>query len=140
MGTAITAHFDVEEFACHDGTPFPEEWIDERLKELCAVLEALRARLGGRPIRIISGYRSPAHNAAVGGAKASQHMQGRAADFEVEGLAPSDAHAALLELLHAGAVEFGGIGLYPAWVHVDVRPTSGHLAQWTGAKVGDEVA
>ena len=37
--------------------------------------------LWGKPIGVNSGYRSPALNAAVGGAAASQHMKGEAADI-----------------------------------------------------------
>jgi uncharacterized protein YcbK (DUF882 family) len=44
-------------------------------------LERLRAMLGGHPLTIISGYRCPKHNAAVGGAADSQHTRGRAADI-----------------------------------------------------------
>ena len=36
--------------------------------------------LWGKPIGVNSGYRSPALNAAVGGAAASQHMKGEAFD------------------------------------------------------------
>lgn len=43
-------------------------------------LERVRAVLGV-PMQITSGYRSPALNAAVGGAKNSQHLLGLAADF-----------------------------------------------------------
>ena len=35
----------------------------------------------GAPINISSGYRAPQVNAAVGGSRSSQHMQGLAADF-----------------------------------------------------------
>jgi hypothetical protein len=37
--------------------------------------------LWGAPLRVNSGYRSPALNAAVGGAPSSQHMAGEAADI-----------------------------------------------------------
>lgn len=138
----VTDHFTVEEWKCHDGTDYPAEWVPDRLTPLASALEVLRAELGGHPITILSGYRSPAHNAAVGGASASQHMEGRAADITVEGFAPSDVHQALFQLFAAGKIEIGGLGKYPGWVHVDVRPRpeSGHLAQWEGTKVGDEVA
>jgi len=36
----------------------------------------------GMPVFVSSGYRSPAVNAAVGGSRASQHMQGLAADLK----------------------------------------------------------
>lgn len=52
---------------------------------LCAtVLEPLRAALGGLPVRISSGYRSPAVNRAVGGAGGSQHTKGEAADLDLD--------------------------------------------------------
>ena len=38
-------------------------------------LQSLRNRLG-KPLIVNSGYRSPAHNRAVGGAPASKHMLG----------------------------------------------------------------
>lgn len=153
MSFSITDHFSLSEFSSHDGVSYPinetdtedaqgRTWFATRLQPLCIVLETLRAALGGRSIKIISGYRSPAHNAAVGGAKASQHMQGRAADIAVDGIVPSEVHAKLLELAQTGEVSIGGLGLYPGWVHVDVRPrpADGHLAQWMGGKIGDEVA
>lgn len=43
--------------------------------------ERIRAALGGNPMVISSGYRSPELNAAVGGSKTSQHMLGQAVDF-----------------------------------------------------------
>jgi hypothetical protein len=43
-------------------------------------LQALRDRLG-KPLIIRSAYRSPEHNRAVGGAKASKHMEGIAFDI-----------------------------------------------------------
>lgn len=47
---------------------------------LCAaVLDPLRDQLGA--IRITSGYRTRALNTAIGGAKHSEHMSGRAADI-----------------------------------------------------------
>jgi len=51
------------------------------LVNLCNfILQPVRDEFG--PIRINSGYRSPALNKAVGGSKTSQHCNGQAADFE----------------------------------------------------------
>ena len=51
------------------------------LVNLCNfILQPVREEFG--PIRINSGYRSPALNKAVGGSKTSQHCNGEAADFE----------------------------------------------------------
>lgn len=44
------------------------------------ILDPLREAYG-RPIIVTSGYRCPALNTAVGGAKSSQHMTGQAADI-----------------------------------------------------------
>ncbi|MCW2363547.1 MULTISPECIES: D-Ala-D-Ala carboxypeptidase family metallohydrolase [Sphingobium] len=53
---------------------------------LCAkVLEPLRAQYG-KPVRVTSGYRSPALCVAVGSTVKSQHALGEAADLEVVGV------------------------------------------------------
>lgn len=44
------------------------------------LLDPLRERLG-KPITVNSGFRCPALNRAVGGAKTSQHLMGEAADI-----------------------------------------------------------
>lgn len=79
-------------------------------------LQALRDRLG-KPLIINSGYRSPEHNRAVGGAATSKHMQGVAFDVRMENHDPDAYIAAAL------AVGFNGIGTYPKqnFVHVDLR-------------------
>lgn len=102
------------------------EFRDKRTRELVGpdrrlvdVLEAIRA-LTGNPLTITSGYRSPSTNAAVGGAKRSQHLVGRAADIPAGRATVAQAEA-------AGAT---GIGEKDGWaVHVDVRP--GPPARWS---------
>ena len=51
------------------------------LATLCHTLLEPARELLGAPLRIHSGYRSPAVNEAVGGSVTSAHMDGRAADF-----------------------------------------------------------
>jgi hypothetical protein len=46
------------------------------LRKVSAAVESI----GGTKIRVVSGYRSPAHNRAVGGASDSNHTYGRAMD------------------------------------------------------------
>lgn len=56
------------------------------MKLLCAkVLEPLRAHFG-RPVRITSGFRTPALCLAVGSTTSSQHAKGEAADLEITGI------------------------------------------------------
>ncbi len=128
---SVTPHFTVAEFNCHDGSPYPAKWVSDRLKPLCDALEVIREACGGASVTILSGYRSPAHNAEVGGASASQHMVGRAADISVNGYDARDVHAIVLRLHDEGKIDIGGLGSYAGWVHVDVRDNEdGRLRRW----------
>lgn len=139
----MSEHFDVGDFACHDGTPYPAEWVDGRLAPLLDTLETLRARWGG-PLVVLSGYRTPEYNTRIGGAKHSQHMEGRAAD--IRPIASSPERVAALHTLAFGMANLGflprlgGLGVYPGWIHVDTREQvpAGHIARWRGAGVGAE--
>ena len=115
----LAPHFRVKEFACSDGTD--TVFVSPELVE---VLEKLRSHFG-RPVRVLSGYRTEAKNRAVGGAAYSRHKYGMAADISVEGVTPS-AVAAYAETL---LPDRGGIGVYGTFVHVDVRPVR---SRWTG--------
>jgi hypothetical protein len=80
-------------------------------------LQALRDRLG-KPLIVRSAYRSPAHNRAVGGAKASKHLDGVAFDIAMANHDPVAFEAA------ARSVGFRGFGFYPrsGFIHVDLGP------------------
>lgn len=59
----------------------PNAEVIQNLEAVVAhIMDPLRIALG-EPIRITSGYRSPAVNTAVKGAKHSQHTKGEAIDF-----------------------------------------------------------
>ena len=101
----LSPHFRVQEFRCKDGSD--PVFVDTALVEL---LEQLRAHFG-KAVTITSGYRTAAHNRAMG----------------VEEVA-----ACAERLLHG----CGGVGRYPAkagraagWVHVDTRAEK---ARWRG--------
>lgn len=127
----VTEHLTSEEFACHDGNKYPDAWVADRLIPLCNALEIIRAEIGGHPMTILSGYRSPEHNAAVGGASASQHMEGRAADITIAAADPRAAHDVILRLYEQGKIQIGGLGSYAGWVHVDIRHNAdGRLRRW----------
>ena len=115
----LAPHFRVKEFACSDGTD--TVFVSPELVE---VLEKLRSHFG-RPVRVLSGYRTEAKNRAVGGAAYSRHKYGMAADISVEGVTPSTAAAYAETLLP----DRGGIGVYGTFVHVDVRSVR---SRWTG--------
>ncbi len=160
--TQVGKWFTLEEFACHDGTPYPVDqpdleapgqmWRDSRLAPLVATLDAIREVLG-RPLHVDSGYRTLAydqrlydHSVATGGGandKApplqSQHPKGRAADIRTGSLTPLELRNLIGSLYSAGKLpHLGGLGLYSSFVHVDVRPRPGnHLAQWGGRRLSN---
>ena len=118
--------FKVREFRCRDGSD--AIMIDQTLVVL---LQAIREHFN-KPITITSGYRTAAHNAAVGGAKSSQHLLGKAADIQVADTTV-EAVAAYAESLMP---DWGGVGRYPVkagrtkgWVHVDTRPNKSRWRQ-----------
>lgn len=138
----VTSHFASEEFACHDGTDYPADRIETHLRPLCVALERIREELSrdaGKPVplAIISGYRSRRWNERIGGAKASRHVEGDAADVQPMGVSVRALHEAALRLHKLGTIRLGGIGIYKGWVHIDTRPGD-VLARWQGSGVGTE--
>ena len=107
----VGPHFRVKEFACKDGSTIT--FIDDYM---VTILELLRKKLGNKPIIITSGYRTPAHNDKVGGAKYSYHMRGMAVDIRVNGISAKEVAKALDKI-----VEGCGIIVYESWLHFDVR-------------------
>ena len=66
----------------YDNTPTEE--IKSNLQQLIdKVLDPMREAYGAA-VNVTSGYRSPAYNKAIGGAKNSQHMKGQAADLQTK--------------------------------------------------------
>ena len=122
----LAPDFKVRELRCRDGTD--TVMVDEALVLL---LQCIREHFG-KAVVITSGYRTAAHNAAVGGAKSSQHLLGRAADIWVQGVSVEDVAAYAERLMP----DWGGVGRYPVkagratgWVHVDTRADK---ARWRG--------
>jgi putative chitinase len=92
----LSEHFNLKEFTKSetairkriDNTPNLEH--ANNLKMVCEnILEPVRKHFG-KPVRINSGYRGPALNKAVGGSAKSQHCNGEAVDFEIDGLPNPD--------------------------------------------------
>jgi uncharacterized protein YcbK (DUF882 family) len=115
----LTQNFSLQEFACKDGTQVPAELLPN-VQKLAAQLQILRDYLG-ESIHINSGYRSPEHNKKVGGKKASQHLLAKAADITVKSKTPKQLAAIIEKLISDGKLKFGGMGVYPGFVHVDIR-------------------
>lgn len=85
--TLLSTNFTVDEFTnsqtaarlgIRNEPPFS---MYPTLKVTANGLELVRLLLGGKPILISSGYRSPPLNSAVHGQPGSQHLTGEAVDF-----------------------------------------------------------
>lgn len=118
----ITEHFNLREFQCHDETQAVK--LDPELPKKLEILRGLVSDYLNKdtPLKINSGYRTPAYNKRIGGAEKSQHMEGTAADVRL----PSGIDADLMANF-AKKAGFDGIGKYNNFVHCDVR---GYKARW----------
>lgn len=121
----MTRNFKLQEFACRDGTPVPEEFI-ANVEKLAENLQVLRDYLD-EPIHINSGFRTKEYNRSCGGRIFSQHLVAKAADITVKSKTPKELKAIIEKLIGEGKMAQGGIGLYPGFVHYDIR---GIKARW----------
>lgn len=133
MSIKLSENFSLSEFRCKDGSDVPPDLMDN-VTVLCENLQVLRDHLG-KPIRVISGYRSPKYNRRIGGARRSQHMVAKAADIKVSGMSPAEVKAEIVKLIKEGKMMKGGVGLYRTFTHYDVR---GRNARWYGRGVKDD--
>jgi hypothetical protein len=123
----LATNFTLGEFlpnSLEDGSTVPAKHL-ANLKTLALTLQGLRdGMFKGKAIRITrngGGWRSRALNAQLGGAPQSYHLLGLAADINVAGLTPKQVAAKLKDF-------DGGMGVYPAHVHVDLGPKR----RWVG--------
>lgn len=131
MSLGPSPHLYWSELACHDGTPYPAAWREDRAVTLAREFEAVR-ELVGLPILVTSAYRTPAWNRRIGGARASQHMQGRALDLTpVKGVTVAQLYRAVMMRARDPQSKIRGVGRYRNFVHMDVRPAV-RLAEWKG--------
>jgi Peptidase M15 len=157
--TKLSPHFTLKQFLCKEDTSdtYPKYVVlRERLPlKLEAILERVNA-LGFHvdTLHVMSAYRTPYYNHAIGDVLYSQHQWGSAADIFID---PSDS-GRMEDLTHDGRIDIddskylydeierltsepnlhkfeGGLGFYPGtsahppFVHVDVRGTR---ARWKG--------
>jgi peptidase M15-like protein len=157
--TKVSPHFTLKQFVCkedttnrypkyvvlHERLPLKLEMILERVNEMGFASDTLH---------VMSAYRTPYYNHAIGDVKYSMHQWGSAADIYVD----PERKDRMADLNRDGAVDTadakllydeietllekpghralqGGMGFYPAtaahppFVHVDVRGTA---ARWKG--------
>lgn len=132
-GDGSTQHFDWSEFRQHtnsgcsaqanayagtfSGGRVSPNRTKRNVRRLMWRLEALRAKAGANPVGINSGFRSVAYNSCIGGASASQHQYGTAADNRVSGITNNKARKI------ARGTQFSGIICYSNTTHnhLDLR-------------------
>lgn len=157
--TKVSPHFTLEQFLCKEDVTrkYPKYVVlQERLPlKLEAILERVN-QLGFHTdtLHVMSAFRTPYYNRAIGDVKYSMHQWGSASDIFID---PDDKDR-MEDLNHDGRVDIrdskwlydqiekmladrryqrfqGGMGFYPAtpahppFVHVDVRGTK---ARWQG--------
>ena len=157
--TKLSPHFRLKQFVCKEDptSTFPKYLLfKERLPlKLEAILERVNAMgFTVDTLRVMSAYRTPYYNHAIGDVKYSMHQWGGAADVYID---PRNADR-MADLNHDGRIDIqdskllydevermlaqqelsrfqGGMGFYPGtaahppFVHVDVRGTA---ARWKG--------
>lgn len=132
-------HLSWSELACNDGTPYPREWRTDptRLPALATVFERLRAELG-EPLLVHSAYRTPTYNRQIGGAKQSQHCEGRALDLSpTRGRFTVDDLWNFARALASREPLLKGLGRYLTFVHIDVRRSS-RLVVWDSRQLASD--
>ena len=125
----LSENFSRHEFTCKCGCGY-----DAVHPLLIQTLQHMRNR-AGVPITITSGCRCHAHNARVGGAKASRHMSGVAADFVIQGWDADRTMALIHQLVVNDEAYVGYAYKVPRTrqevVHLDVRiPESMTVRRW----------
>jgi len=148
----LSTHFSAKEFLCKQASKYPKYLVVQT--SLINLLERMIEEANRRGVKIkkfviMSGYRTPAYNKAIGSSKYSRHMYGDASDIYVD-----DNHDGFMDDLDgdgkttnrdtkwladlANDVQRkhnikGGVGIYkrtsrhPRFVHVDTR---GYYARW----------
>ncbi len=118
----MSAHFDDamlihSDVAVQRGIDnFPPSDVQTQLQFTAAGLERIQAILGF-DLKILSGYRCEALNAAVGGSKNSQHIKGEAIDFICPAFGkPKDVAGFLFHWMHVLGID--QLLLENTWVHV----------------------
>lgn len=113
-------------------------WRKDRAKQLAIEFERVRAAVG-LPLKVLSAYRTEPWNKKVGGAKNSQHIQGRALDLRPpKGWTVDRLYKVIREIAHLPESQIRGLGKYPTFVHMDIRPGD-KLTVWQGKRAWAEV-
>lgn len=118
--TQITKNFASTEFDCN--CKRPDCKVTNIETDHVEALQKMRDKWG-KSVKITSGFRCAAHNAAEGGATNSRHKVSDATDIQVQGMTPDQ--------VADDCEHFSGLGRYNTFTHIDSRPIgSKGKARW----------
>jgi peptidoglycan hydrolase-like protein with peptidoglycan-binding domain len=130
-----TLHFNWSEFTdrisgTFNGGKVSAASARENARRCMYKLEAVRLKLGNKPMTVNSGFRSIQHNSDIGGASDSMHLYGTAADLDVPGVANKTVYQ------KAETSGFSGLETYNTdHQHVDSRADLGRAWWWENGTV-----
>lgn len=105
--------------ATHGGERVPTAAHSQNIVKLAIALEKARKQIG-KPFRVTSWYRPNPWNARAGGARRSQHLEGRGVDVVVDGLTGKQLGGMVADWWP------GGLGVYSGnrqhILHLDIGP------------------
>lgn len=156
QNTWISPHFQLKQFLCKQEAPFPKYVVvKERLLLLLERILEITNQAGYRcnTFHIMSGYRTPYYNQAIGNVKYSCHIYGAAVDFFIDenpkddimddlngdgqstiadaaiiyGLIKKNSDASWFRHYRGGLAKYEKTTAHGPFIHVDVR---GHQAKW----------
>lgn len=121
MHVQLSEHFNSKEFDSPD-----EIYSGKQMnKYLIFKLQMIRYVLD-KPIFILSGFRTTAHNASVGGVSDSSHLEGKGVDLLC--ISSSDRFIIISTALKLG---FTRIGIYADSIHLDVSDSKPEPVMWS---------
>ena len=119
----LSENFSLSEFLCKCGMCDPAK-LPPPSPELISALQRVRTHYG-QPMRITSGVRCEAHNAAAGGIPGSAHTLGHAVDIEV--LNSRERYDLLCLAFKSDVTR---IGIARTFLHLDTSPSHARYVAW----------
>ena len=134
----MTEHFSLDELIASQTAEkkgiknIPGDDVMAHLQRTAEGLERIRSLIGDVSVHVLSGYRCPELNKAIGGVKSSQHVMGQAADI----VAPKFGDVHTLSGVISMNAEALGVdkvikeknSMGAEWVHVSFRLKPRHLS------------